>query len=141
MSKTGKIRVPYFIDDPIAGRYISFLPFGFHDYIFIEKGMLTYKPSTMSPNPQRTFDLKLINKILFLKRKVSYWTGEGKLDPSGRGGTKFVLYLVDVNGERHELIPDFSMNFGQKRWERFLGKLCDFSGLTLEKITESVKTS
>ena len=129
MSKTIKIKVPFFIDHPFAGRYSSPIPLGFHDFITGEEGTLRYNPSILSPNPKKSFQKKLIEKILFIEKNISIWTKEGKIEPLGKGDAKFVLYLVDVHGKRHELIPSFSMNFRQKKREHFLNELSQFTDL------------
>ena len=140
-----KIRVPSFIDDPLIGRCITPFPLGiFHDYIIIDNETLLYKGSKLSSKLQKSFSVKNILKLLVGKRNVSCWTKDHRWDPYGRIGTDIELYLVDTDGEKHELLPKFSMNvagWGQKEWDRFLSELCEFSGLPLEEVNEPAKKS
>ena len=142
MTETKKIRVPFFLDDPLIGRCITPLPLGiFHGYIIIDNEMLLYKESKSS-KLQKSFSLKNLQKLLVRKRNVSCWTKDHRWDPYGRIGTDIELYLVDTDGEKHELLPKFSMNvagWGQKEWDRFLSELCEFSGLPLEEVNEPAK--
>ena len=134
MSDTVKIRVPFFVDDPIAGRIISPLPLGIiTDSIQIENGELTYIFSKLASKKRKSFHLKNIRKILVIKKYVSCWTNDHKLDPYGRTGTEIELLLVDSDGEKHPLIPKFLLNQGQKQWDKFFHKLCKFSGLPLDE--------
>ncbi|MBT8358482.1 MAG: hypothetical protein KJO61_12025 [Deltaproteobacteria bacterium] len=140
MNELKKIRVPYFLDDPLIGRCITPLPFGFSPaYIIVDNEILLYKESELSSNLEKSFSLKNILKLLLRKRKVSCWTKDHRWDPYGRVGTDIELYLVDTDGEKHELLPKFSMNvagWGQKDLDRFLSELCEFSGLPLEEVDE-----
>jgi hypothetical protein len=38
------------------------------------------------------------------------------------------------------LIPGFFLDTGEKRWNRFMLKLCKFSGLPLEEVDKSANT-
>ena len=84
---------------------------------------------------KKSFNLKTIEKLLLVKTEVTPWTHDHKLDPYGLIGTAIELYLVDNSGEKHILIPKFSMNvhnWGLKKWNHFLSKLSMISGLPLE---------
>jgi len=119
----------------------------FHDYVIIEKGMLTYKGSITSLNKNISFNLKNITKLLLRKREVSCWSKGGKLDFWAclqRAGTEIELSLLDIEGKVHVLIPTFRFyqlgieyvnRKGQQIWNRFLNELCEYSGLNIEETT------
>ena len=137
MAETVKISVPSIIDDPLVGRCSSPLSLtGDYEYIIIEDGMLKYTCSTTS-RPKKLFKLNEITKLLLVKKKVSCWTTDHKLDPWARIGTEIEVSVVDVDGKRHELVPAVLLNFGKNEWDRFIQKLCKLSGLPLEKVKES----
>jgi hypothetical protein len=125
------------MDDPVIGRCIIPFPWGvFHDYIIIDKEIFFYKGSRLSSISKKSFSLKNILKLIVLKKKVSCWTKDFRWAPYGRIGTDIELYMVDTDGEKHELLPKFFMNvagWGQKEFDRFLSELCQFSGLQLEE--------
>jgi hypothetical protein len=134
MTKLTKIRVPYFIDDPILAPCptISPLPFGTFtfginaDYIIIENEKLIYKASKMSIFSNRSFDLSEIDHLVVLSKKVTCWKKDFSLDMWGRLGTDIKLDLLDSKGGRHPLIQRFFMlstGTGQKVWEKFLEEL------------------
>ena len=139
MTQSSKIRVPSFIDDPVGGRCITPLPIGlFHDQLIIENKTLTYKSSKLSSKSKnQTFNLEDISKFLLLKKEVSCWTEDFKLDPYARIGTEIVLYFVDNNGVNHELIPRFLVTPGQKQWDNFLNELCKATGFSVEEVNET----
>jgi len=140
MPSSRKIRVPSFIDDPIVGRFISPIPWGvFTDHIIIDNGVLLYEGSILSQKNKKSFKLENIKNVLVLKTKLTPWTKDHKLDIYGRLGTDIEIYLVDIDGEEHELLPRFSMGvagWGQKELNFFLSELCELSGLQLEEANE-----
>ena len=134
------------MDDPVIGRYIPALSciISF-EYLIIEAGRLMYFVSKKSSEPKLSFDLRKMKKLLLLKKKPSPWNDQFKPNPRGGFGTEIELYLVDTNGERHTLIPKFTIpllpiDIGQKIWNRFLSKLCEFSGLFLVETNISEKS-
>lgn len=146
MTEPKQIRVPTIINDPMVGRLIISIPLRdrlispplgfFTDYIIIDNEKLEYRGSKISFKARKSFYLKSISKFLVRKWSLSCWTKDHKLDFYGRLGTDIVLYLVDTDGEKHELIPRFMMNAakrGKKDWDRFLFELCGYSGLPLEE--------
>ena len=144
MSENVKIRVPLFMDDPILGRMIAFFPIPiFCDLIIIENKQLKYIGSKLSTKHNKSFDLTNIKKILLLKKKLTGLTKDYRLDPWGRIGTEVELFLVDINDKRQMLIPKFFINvhnMGQKKWDRFMNKLCKYSDLPLEESSEPTKS-
>ena len=139
MSKTAKIKVPFFVDDPIAGRCLSLLPLGFHDTVVVEEGFLRYVPRTMSPNPKKTFELKKIKNILLLERTYTGWTKEGRADPVNPSGSVFTVFIVDKDGGKHELIPLFRMDYRRRKMSQFLSELSESIGREVEIVTEPGK--
>ena len=138
MTQSTKIKVPSFIDDPIADRCITPLPTGiFHDQLVIEDETLTYKSSKLSSKPNKKFKLGDESKLLLLKKEVSCVTEDLKLDPYASTGTEFVLYIIDYSGVTHELIPRFLVSLGQKQWDNFLNELSKYTGLSVEEVNES----
>ena len=131
------------MDDPLIGRLIAFFPIPFFcDLIIIEDRQLICKGSKLSTKQNKSFDLKTIEKLLLVKTEVTPWTPDYKLDPYGLIGTAIELYLVDNRGEKHILIPKFLMNvhnWGQKKWNRFLSKLSEHSGIPLEELKKPAK--
>ena len=136
MRKT--IKIPAISDDPITGLCLNPLPAGlFFDKVIIEHGALSYTSSKLSPvSINKTFSLKDVSKFLLLKKKVSFWGKGQKLDLFARNGTECALYLVEINGKKHELIPKFLVRTGQKQWNKFLIKLGETTGLSVEEIDE-----
>ena len=83
--------------------------------------------------------MKTIEKLLLVKTEVTPWTHDHKMDPYGLIGTAIELYLVDDRGEKHILIPKFMMNvhnWGLKKWNKFISKLSELSGLPLEELNK-----
>ena len=66
-----------------------------------------------------------------MKKDVSCWTSDHKLDPWARIGTEIELSMVDVDGKRHVLVPAFLLKFEKKAWNSFVQKLCKSSGLPI----------
>lgn len=134
-----KIQVPFFINDPLVGRVITFLPMGlFHDHIIIENNKLTYKSSKLfTKSKKQTYNLSDLSKILLRKNEVSCWTKDLKFDPYAVPGTDVLLYLVDNNGVNHELLPAVLVSSGQKQWAKFINELCEATGLPVEEINET----
>ena len=142
MSNRVKIRVPYILDDPVVGRTIPPVPFTlFYDYIIIENGKITYEGSSISTQQKKSFYLNDISKLLLKTETISSWTKEHKLDYWRRAGKRMELYLVDTENHEHMLIPGFFLDTGEKRWNRFIFKLCKISGLSLEEVDKSAKTA
>ena len=130
------------MDDPLIGRVIafSFLPF-FCDLIIIEGKQLTYKGSFLAIEPDKSFDLKNMKNFLILKKKLPAWISDHELFEPRASGTEVMLSIIDINDQKHILIKKFSINLSNmelKTWNRFIHKLCKYSDLPLEEITESV---
>lgn len=132
IGKKVKIKMPAFLDDPIVGRaFIGFSINPFAESLIIDNDKLTLK--------KKTYNLKTIEKLLLVKTKVTPWTKDHRLDPYGLIGTAVELYLVDNSGEEHILIPKFMINvhkWGLKKWNKFLSKLSEISGLPLEELNK-----
>ena len=136
MGKKVKIALPFILDDPIVGRTIFPFIGSFVNHIIIDGDKLTLN--------RKTYNLKTIDKLLLKKTEVTPYTSSHKLDPWGLIGTAIELYLVDNSGEKHILVPKFLINvnnWGQKKWDKFLDKLCKFSGLQIEEMNESAKSA
>ena len=132
MGKKVKIKLPIFLDDPIIGRtFIGFSINPFAEFLIIDNDKLTLK--------KKSFNLKTIENLLLVKTEITPWTHDHKLDPYGLIGTAIELYLVDNSGKKHILIPKFminGLNWGLKKWNRFLSKLSELSGLPLEELNK-----
>jgi hypothetical protein len=136
MSDPVKIKVPYILDDPLVGRTMAPFPFTlFHDHIIIENGTLAYEGSATSTQKKKLFYLKDVKTLLLKTKTISCWTQEHKLDLWVRAGKRLELYLVDTKNHEHLLIPGFFVDAGERRWNKFISELCEFSGLRLEEIT------
>jgi hypothetical protein len=136
MSENIKIRIPYIFDDPIVGRTMSPIQIPlrtFNDYLIIENEILRYKGSVASSRAIKSFNLKNIAKILLQKREFPCLTKEHHYDFWTGGRIEIELSLVDIEGERHILIPKFFIDRGQKALNRFLSELCKYSSLPLEE--------
>ena len=124
--------MPSFLDDPIVGRaFIGFSKNPFAEFLIIDNDRLILK--------KKSFNLKTIEKLLLVKTEITPWTHDHKLDPYGLIGTANELYLVDNSGKKHILIPKFMINvhnWGLKKWNRFLSKLSELSGLPLEELNK-----
>ncbi len=147
MCDTKEIRVPTFTDDLYAGRVLAPFPLAcrfihpplnlFTDKIVIENETLFYKGSKVSYRADKSFELQNITKILVIKTLLTPWDKEHKIKPDGRHGTDIALFLVDIDGEKHVLIPRFMINtveWGKWDWDRFMSELCAYTGLPLEEI-------
>jgi hypothetical protein len=131
-----KIRVPYVLDDPIVGRTLMPSPLSILvpcDYITIDSGILSYHHAMT--DTETSLRLKDGDKLLVQKRKVSYWDKELRLDLWKRAGIEITLFLIDVEGRDHVLIPPFFIDRGQRTWNRFVTKLSKNSSLQVEEIS------
>lgn len=139
MTKPTKIKVPFFIDDPGIAPCptISSFPLGiFDDYIIIEDEKFFYKASKNSIFTNKSFDLNKIKGIVVHRKKVTCWKKDFSLDIWGRLGTDISLNLIDIDGEKHELMPRFfipSTDIGRKAWNNFLAKLSNCLELTVQE--------
>ena len=144
MSKSIKIKVPFFVDDPgiAAHPTISPFPLGvFDDYLIIENGKLNYHASKLSIFSNKSFDLDEMKGILVsTKRVTTCWKKDFSWDMWGRLGTDISLLLLDHQNKKHELIPTFfipSTNVGRKAWDKFVKELSDSLNLSIFEETLS----
>lgn len=111
------------LDDPIVGRVSSPLPLtGGYDHITIMNGMIGYI-AALEKRPKRIFKLSEIQKLLVVKRKLSCWTQDHRLDPWAKIGTEIEVFVLAKDGTTHVLIPAFLIRYGKKSGIAF-SKIC-----------------
>ncbi len=136
MDEYVKIQVPAIIDDPIVGRCSAAFPiFSAFDYVIIKNGRIGYKKA-LEPAPKKIFKVNEIDKILLIKRDVSCWTKNQKIDLWSRNGTEMEISILFNNGDKHVLIPTFLLSKAKKDWVLFLEELRDSTELSLEEVHE-----
>jgi hypothetical protein len=119
-----------------AARVPSPLPItGGYDHITIMNGMIGYI-AALEKRPKRIFKLSEIQKLLVVKRNLSCWTKDHKLDPWAKIGTEIEVFVLTKDGTTNVLIPAFLIKYGKKKWDCFLQDLSDSSGLPLEELSE-----
>jgi hypothetical protein len=134
-----KIKVPNILDDPIVGRTIIPFPIPFiGDSIIIEGDNFMCKKLKYK---NKKYNLKDISKIVTKTKTISGWTKDHKIVHGTRAGKRVALYLVDTNNLEHCLVPDLYLDRGEKRWNSFIYKFCEYTKLPLEEINESENKS
>ena len=139
MQESVKLKVPYVLDDPLVGRCSSPFPLtGGYDHITIMNGMIDYTEA-FENRPKRIFKINDIQKIVVIRRELSCWTKDHKLDPWAKIGAEMEVIILANDGTSHVLIPAFSIRYGANKWDQFLNELSEASGIAIEEKRESQK--
>jgi hypothetical protein len=99
-----------------------------YDRIIIEKEKFKFCGSRVFSKPKIVFPLSQISKLIWLETTVREDYQIVKLTND--------LILQEKNETRHFLLKDFNIGVSEKNWSKFLNKVENQTGLTIEKIEE-----